>query len=427
MTSVERTHRWRVAFLFVLFTSTAGLYLESPLVFLASLLGVAYTGYPLLMGPPSVDLELSRTVSDETPSHGDLVTVTVSITNTGPRTLADLRIIDGVPTLLSVTDGTPRHTATLRPGTSTTFQYTIAAKHGSHRFTPTTVIAHDISGSTRVETELTTGEQTTVREKLDSTVDLRKFQLRQQARQYAGQNPAESGESGLEFQQIRAYQHGDPISQIDWRRYARTNELTTIEFREEHRTAVVLCLDARQEVMRAAASTEPHAVAYCVAAAQQVLSTLERRSERVGVAVFATEFDWREPSTGREQYARIEHLLDTREDDQPISVGDDFTGPSTEQVQELIARIQGNVEVVLFSPLTDEFGETAAQQLDAYGHAVTVVSPDVISGGSVSEEFVRIERVNRVQRLRKRAIPVADWPPESPLVWPVNHTRKETG
>ena len=424
MTSVERTHRWRVAFIFVLFTSTAGLYLEAPLVFLTSLLGVAYAGYPLFVGPPTVDLELSRTVTDETPNHGDPVTVTVTITNTGPQTLADLRIIDGVPILLTVTDGTPRHTATLRPGASTTFQYTIAAKHGSHRFDPTTVIAHDISGNTRVEAEVTAGEGTTIREELECTVDLQAFQLRRQARKYAGQTPTEAGGSGSEFQQIRDYQWGDSMNRIDWKRYARTGELTTVEFREEHRTAVVLCLDARQSAIRAAASTEPHAVAYCVAAAQQVCSTLEQQSEQVGVAIFGAEFNWRAPSAGREQYAQIEQLLLDHEYDQPLPVdSDDTTVSSTGQVQQLIAQIQGNVEIVVFSPLIDEFGETAAQQLDARGHPVTIISPDVTTDGTVSEEFVRIERTNRVQMLRNQNVPVADWSPEKPLVWPVGSHR----
>lgn len=424
MISAERTHRWRVSFVFVLFTSTAGLYLEAPLVFLTTLLGIAYAGYPLFVDPPTVDLELTRTVTDETPNHGDPVTVTVTITNTGPRTLADLRIIDGVPTLLTVTDGIPRHTATLRPGASTTFQYTVAAKHGSHRFNPTTVIAHDISGNMRVETEITAGEQTTIREELECTVDLHAFQLRRQARQYAGQTPAKAGESGLEFQQMRAYQHGDSMHRIDWNRYARTGELTTVEFREEHRTAVVLCLDARQNAVRAAASTEPHAVAYCVAAAQQVCSTLTQENERVGVAIFGTEFDWRAPSAGREQYAQIEQLLQDHEYDQPLPVdGDDITTSSMEQVQELVAQIQGNVEIIVFSPLVDGFGGTAAQQLDVRGNTVTVISPDVMTDETVSEEFVKIERANRIQMLRNRDIPVADWSPEKPLVWPAGNHR----
>ena len=425
MTTIERTHRWRVAFAFVLLTTTAGLYLEAPLVFLSSLLGVAYAGYPLLVDAPAVDLELSRTVTDETPDHGDPVTVTVTVTNAGSRTLPDLRIIDGVPSLLTVIDGTPRHTATLRPGASTTFQYTVAAKHGSHRFTPATVIAHDVSGNTRVETEVASGEQTTVREELECTVDLRAFRLRREARRYPGQTPADASGAGLEFQQTRAYQHGDPMNRIDWKRYARTGDLTTVEFREEHRTAVVLCLDARQDAIRAAAATDPHAVAYCVAAAQKILSTLEQHREKVGVAIFGTEFEWRAPRASRQQYAEIEQLLRAHEYDHPAPV-DDTTTSSAANVQQLLAHTRGNVEVVVFSPLVDGFGGTAAQQLVAHGHAVTVVSPDVTTDRTVGGEFVRIERANRVRILRNRGVPVADWSPEDPLIWPVGHNGGST-
>ena len=418
MTSVEQTHRWRMAFGFVLFTTTAGLYLEAPTIFLASVLGVAYLGYPLLVSPPTVELELARAVSDETPAHGDPVTVTVTVTNKGSRTLPDVRIIDGVPSLLTVIDGTPRHTATLRSGASTTFQYTVAAKHGSHRFTPATVIAHDISGNTRVETEVAAGEQTTVREELECTVALRAFQLRQEARQYPGQTPADASGAGLEFQKTRAYQRGDPMNRIDWKRYARTGDLTTVAFREEHRTAVVLCLDARPDAIRAAAATDPHAVAYCVAAAQEVLTTLEQHREQVGVAIISTEFDWRVPCASRQQYAEIEQLLRAHEYDQPVPV-DGTPTSSGANVQQLLAQTRGDIEVVMFSPLVDGFGETAAQQLDAHGHAVTVVSPDVTTDRTVGAEFVQVERANRIQLLRNQGVPVADWSPEDPLIWPV--------
>ena len=418
MTSVERTHRWRITFWFVLFTTTAGLYLEAPVVFLASIIGVAYAGYPLFVSPPPVDVELSRTVTDETPDHGDPVTVTVTITNTGPQTLPDLRIIDGVPALLTVVDGTPRHTATLRPGGSTTFQYTITAKHGNHRFTPATVIAHDISGGTRIETEIAAGKKTTVCEDLDCTVDLREFGLRQEARQYAGQTPSDASGAGLEFQQTRTYQRGDPINRIDWKRYAQTGGLTTVEFREEHRTAVVLYLDARPDAVRAAAATDPHAVAYCVAAAQEVLAALKNQHEQVGVAIFGTDFNWRAPRASQQQYAQIDRLLRAHEYDQPTPVDDTATSSGMD-IHQLLAQTQGTLEVIMFSPLIDEFGETAAQQLDARGHAVTVVSPDVTTDRTVSEEFVRVERANRVRMLRNRGVPVADWSPEDPLAWPV--------
>lgn len=422
MTTVERTHRWRVAFAFVLFTCTAGLYLEAPVVFLASIVGVAYAGYPHLVGPPAVDLELSRTVTDETPDHGDPVTVTVTVTNTGPRTLADLRIIDGVPALLTVTDGTARQTATLRPGASATFRYTVTAKHGSHQFTPATVVALDISGHTRVETTVAADERTTVREQLDCAVDLRAFQLRRRARRYPGETSANTGGAGLEFRRTRDYRRGDPMNEIDWKRYARTGEFTTVEFREERRTAVVLCLDARPGAVRAAASTDPHGVAYCVAAAREVLSALETRSEQVGVAVFGTEFDWLAPDAGRRQYARIEELLLDHEYDRPDAVTDvDASTASTASLQQLLGRARGSLECIVFSPLVDSFGETATRQLDARGHAVTVVSPDVTTDRTVAGEFVRVERANRVHQLRNAGVPVADWSPEGPLFWPVDH------
>jgi len=424
MTTVEQTHRWRLAFGFTLFTSAAGLYLEAPVIFLTSLIGVVYAGYPHLVGPPTVNLELSRTVTDKTPDHGDPVTVTVTVTNAGSQTLVDLRIMDGVPSLLTVSDGTARHTATLRPDVSTTFQYTVTAKHGSHQFTPATVIAHDISGQTRIETTVAAGEQTTVRQELECTVDLRAFQLRRQARQYPGQTTANTGGSGLEFQQTRAYQRVDPMNRIDWKSYARTGELTTIEFREERRTAVVLCLDARPDSIRAAAATDPHAVAYCVAAAQEVLSVLEEQSEQVGVAIFGTEFEWLAPSAGRQQYAQIEDLLVDYEYDQSNAIKDiEASTTSTASLQQLLTQAQGNLEILVFSPLLDPFGETVVQQLDTHGHAVTVISPDVTTDRTVSGEYIQVERMNRVQLLRNNDVPVANWSPEDPLRWPVNCQR----
>ena len=422
MTSVERTHRWRVALLFVLFTSTAGLYLEAPSLFSASLLGIAYVGYPLLVGPPTIDLDLSRTVSDGTAAHDDPVVVTVTITNTGSRTLTDLRVVDGVPALLSVVDGTPRHTAALRPGASTSFQYTVAAKHGDHRFEPATAIAHDISGSMRIETEVGADQRRPAHDDVECPLALHAFRLRRRAGRYPGRTTAETGGSGIEFQRVREHQRTDSIHRIDWKRYARSGELATMAFRDERRTAVVLCVDVRRSAIRSPASTEPHAVAYCVAAAQRVRSVLQERGERVGVATFGTEFEWCAPNAGREHDAKIERLLADHEHDHPSPAGNDDTAiAAPERVRQLIARTHEPVEVVLFSPLLDGFGGTAARQLDARGYPVTVVSPNVTTDRTVHEAFAGVERTNRVQCLRNRGVPVADWSPDEPLVWPVGH------
>lgn len=423
MTTVERTHRWRAAFAFVLFTSSVGLYIERPLVLLASIIGLAYTAYPLLVPEPTVTLGLSRTVTDETPDYGESVTVTVTVTNTGSRTLADLRLIDGVPSLLTVTDGTARHTATLRPGASTTFQYTVVAKYGSHQFEPATAIVQDISGSIRIQTEVAAETKTAVRDTLECTVDVHDIRLRCQTQQYTGRTPADTGGTGIEFHQTRAYQRGDPVNQIDWKQFARTRNLTTVEFREERRTAVVLCLDARARAVRTKQPNEPHAVAYSVAAATEVLTKLRAQSEQVGVAVFGSEFAWLAPGTGSHHYAQATQLLATHRNarsaqaDSPEGMSD-----KPDQLQQFFAHSGDNIEVILFSPLLDEFGVTAAQHLEVNGHAVTVLSPDVSTDETLGAELAEIERANRVQSLRNSRIPVGDWTPEEPLVWPIHRT-----
>jgi len=57
--------------------------------------------------------------------------------------------------------------------------------------------------------------------------------------------PHRQRRSGLEFHATRNYQSGDPVSRIDWRRFAKTNELTTVQYREEQAVRTVLVVDAR--------------------------------------------------------------------------------------------------------------------------------------------------------------------------------------
>lgn len=424
MTTIERTQRWRTAFVFVLVTSSAGVYLERPLLLLASIVGIAYTAYPLLLPTPTVDLALSRTVTEESPAHGESVTVTVTVTNTGSRTLPDVRLIDGVPTYLTVTDGAARHTATLRPEASTTFQYTVDAKNGVHHFEPATAIIHDISGGTRIRTEIETGTETAVTETLDCSVEISTLRSRRQTQQQTGRTVADVSGAGVEFYQTRAYRPGDPSNRIDWRRFARTGELTTIEFREERLRTVILCLDARASAVRRKRPDDPHAVAYSSAVATEVLSALLDQGERVGVAVFGDEFSWLAPNTGSQHQAQASHLL--RMHRGRSSAQQDSTQaatPHSEQIRKFLVQSEDTVEVILFSPLLDDFGVTAAERFEANGHSVTVISPDVTTPEALGGELTQIERRNRMQSVRNAQVPVCDWTPGDPIIWPGDERR----
>jgi uncharacterized repeat protein (TIGR01451 family) len=420
VTTVERTQRWRVAFVVVLATSSAGVYLGRPTLLLASSVGAAYAAYPLLTPDPAVEVALTRTVSDRTPDHGDPVTVTVTVTNTGSRTLADLRVADGVPPLLAVTDGTARCATTLSAGESTTFEYTVEAKAGSHPFDPATVVAYDVSGGLRATTTVevnATGDGAV--EAIECPVAVSELGLRGRARRSGGRTAARSGDSGTEFDRTRAFRPGDPVAQVDWRRFARTGDLATVEFREERRRTVVVCLDARPRAARRAGPTEPHAVSYGVAAATALLSHLLARGDRVGVAVFGAEFAWLAPGTGPSHRAEAETILDAHR----TGVGTDGQNTTdaaeqsaaAEQVRAFRARSSGAVDVILVSPLLDEFGTSATRRLEALGHAVTVVSPDVTTDETPGGALARLERHNRLRSLRARSLPVRNWTPGEPI------------
>jgi hypothetical protein len=51
--------------------------------------------------------------------------------------------------------------------------------------------------------------------------------------------------------------------------------------------------------------------------------------------------------------------------------------------------------------------------LDAYGHLVTVVSPDPTTADTPGHRLARVQRRNRISRLRAAGLRVVDWGEES--------------
>lgn len=407
MTTVRRTRRWRGVVAVALFAGAAGLLFKRPDVLLLSVVGIAYAAYPQVPTTPSVSLDLDRELDTDGPTDGEDVTVTVTVRNTG-STLADVRIVDGVPPMLSVSDGTPRHAATLRSGASTSFSYSVTATQGTHRFEPATVVARDVSGGTEVETEV--AAETTI----ECVAAVPEVPLRQQTRQHVGRLVTDDGGSGVEFHRTREYQRGDDMSRVDWRRFARTGELTTTEFREERAASVVLCLDVRESAFRASGD-EPHAVAYGLAAAEQVRAALEDTTDAVGLAAIGgDEPCWLAPGTGRDHSLRVQQRLATHPALSPYPP-EESSNDHEEALTHLRSRLGPDTQVVLFSPLLDAGAVSVAMGLEASGSSVTVVSPDVTTDDTPGGRLARVERANRVTTLREAGIRVVDWLPDDPL------------
>jgi uncharacterized protein (DUF58 family) len=410
MSTIRTTHRWRGIVAVALLAGGAGLLLKRPSLLLLATAGVALAVYPRLTRAPDVSLDLDRTVGGEAPEHGEVVAVEVTVTNTGQETIPDLRIVDGVPPMLAVDDGTPRHATVLRPGKSTTFSYRVRAKHGIHRFEPATVVARDVAGAQEVETTVASEDS------IECKSPVPEVPLRQQTGQRVGDLVTDEGGTGIEFHRTRSYRKGDALRRVDWRRFAKTGELATVEYREERSTTVMLCLDAREVAHRNSAPGEPHAVSYSVGAIEQTFGALLRTVNTVGIAAVGPDFCWLSAGAGADHAARGEELLATH----PALSAHPPDGTMTadrlfDQVDEVRKRLRSEAQVVLFSPLPDDEIVQACLQLEANGHAVTVVTPDVTTDETVGGRLARVERRKRISSLRERGVRTVEWKPDRPL------------
>lgn len=411
--TVRRTGRWNVPLLAGLFAIGVGVLLAEPTLLLLAVPALAFTAYGhLTPDPPApTTLEIERSLDDASPSHGQPVTVTTTVRNTGANPIFDLRVADGVPRLLPVERGVARHATVLGPGEETTFSYTLIAKHGVHRFEPASVLVRDPAGSTVREAALETDTE------LACLPSVRTLPVDHGGRFRSGSTADTSG-SGLEFATVRDYRRGDPLRRIDWNRYARSGELSTVSFREDRSSPVVCCLDARGCCYRASDADDLHAVAYGTAAVQAVLTPIAERGSPVGLAVVSAAFEWISPARGD---AHVETVRRTLADPDAVPVDPSLSDRRWRdvsfraQLRILRRRIDRDVGIVLVSPLFDAAPVAAARTLTAAGYSVTVLSPDTTTNRSRGTELERLRRDNRIAQLRRGGIDVIDWPPEQSL------------
>jgi len=413
---VRTTGRWRGIVAVALFFVAVGVLTDRPETLLVGVVGAGLAAYPRLSGPPTVDLELERRLADSRPDGGEPVTVTVEITNTGDRTLADCRVVDGVPAMLSVAEGSPRHAAVLRPGETTAFSYAVETEPGRHQFDPATVIARDVTGAHEVETAVAAGTE------IQCADAVPELPVRAEPDGHAGRLVTDDGGSGIEFHSVREYRPGDPMGRIDSKRWARTGELTTVEFREERPTSVCLLVDARAPAYRATAEARPNAVAHCLAGVEQLVSALSETRDAVGLAAFGRELCFRAPGVGTDHETALWRLLATHPAFDATPPAHVRAGERREaerdidrQATLLRKRLGSDTQVVVLSPLVDERIVEAIRTLAAAGHTTTVISPDVTADASLGQRLARRERSARLRTLRGADVPVVDWDPTTPL------------
>jgi len=391
-----------------------GLATGTPLMLFLAVAGVAYAAYGYLPTAPEATVELEREVGDRSPVPGDDVTVTLTVRNTGERTLPDLRIVDGVPDDLAVTEGSPRLCTALRPGEETTVAYAVGARRGTHEFGATTVLVRSVSGTAERAVERTAPGEIRCR-----TV-LTEMPVDDQTIQYTGRVTTDTAGGGIEFHSTRSYRPGDPMSRIDWNRLARTGELTTVEYREERAVTVVVVVDARPQAAVARESDAPDAVDLNAYAAHRAATALLEAGNRVGVSVFGRRDDWLDPGAGDAHERRVGETIGAASDraDRDAALfggGGAARSDGGGRLRTLRENLPGNAQVLVVSAATDEFPVGVARELGVHGHAVTLLSPDVTGGRGLGGRLARLDRAVTLSRVRSAGARAIDWEPSEPL------------
>lgn len=414
------TNHWAGIGLVALAAVAVGAVVESAAVVMAGVVAFGYAGLATALEPPVPGVSLERTLEPASPEPGEEVSVTVRLTNESGRLLPDVRVIDGVPVGLAVTDGVARLGTALRPEESVTFSYTVTVSRGTHEFDPVLLITRDLVRSREreflleCETELVCEP---VMRPLATPVPLRST-----AATYTGRLTTTEGGSGTQFHSVREYRRNDPLNRIDWNRRARTGDLATLEFHEERAARVLVLVDARHANYVAPEPDAAHAVDRAVEVAGRIAATLLDDGDAVGLAAIGPvhgrgeagdgpDACWLAPGSGHHHRVRFRRLLATHP--QFSTRPPSETTLWTVQLERIHRRLSREAQVVVLTPLCDRGSVHVVRWLEARGRAVTVLSPDPTADRTAGQQLARLARRTRRFDLQRAGVPVLDWPHEA--------------
>lgn len=464
--------RWDVGLAAALSAALLGVVAGSATVVAAGVVGLAFAAYGYATRPPEATVRVAREVDDESPAPGADVTVTVSVRNASDGPLAELRLVDEPPADLPVVEGTPALCTSLGAGETERVEYTVRARRGTHEFGDAAVLVRNVSGTVERSRDVDLPTALSCRAGLDD------LPLSAETTPYAGRVAADAPGEGVAFHSTRQFQSSDPLHRVDWNRFAKTRELRTVQYQESRAATVVLLVDVRNQVRVARGPGEHDAAEYSAFAAARVAGVQLAASNRVGAALYGRTRYLRPDvgrdqrvrirrflrdavqgasSSGGSppgQSGDERSLLGTgrrffegmdRPDDGPAGgnggpAGGDggssdrpaigrFGVPMFDGGEGLIGqtdvgvgwslswltrRLPESAQVVFCTPLLDDRAASTARQLDARGHEVTVVSPDVTTAETPGGLVTRIERRERLRSLRS-AVRLVEWSPEEAL------------
>ncbi len=343
------------------------------------------------------EIELERTRLLE----GEHVHATVTLRNHGTGAVeCDVALMRTGQVEL---EPTGRLVVRVAPNATTELRFALWAKRwGAHAIGPLVVRARDPLGVTTYDRRL--GERLTLRA-FPHEQRLRELVAPRRTQPFLGVHVARSRGHGIEFADVRPFNTGDRVRQINWRATARRRELYVNDQHPEQASDVVLLLDTFEEARDGATGTLDDAVR---AAASLARGHLGRR-DRVALVDFGGTLQWLEPAFGPNQLYRIIDALVASE------IAFSYAWREVDSIPRRI--LPARALILAITPLLDDRSIRLIGDLRMRGHDLTVVevspvahtSPGPSARDRVAYRLWALQREALRTRLRGLGIAVALW------------------
>lgn len=350
-----------------------------------SLLGVS-------LGAPALELSAERQLSGAFVAAGDLVEVTLRITNTGPR-IESLELIDTIPPDAALVEGSSSWRGSLDEHGEAVLRYQLRPQRGVHAWTSLAACAETPFTAMRARAVLPCPARLIV---FPRPRALPKALFGSgAARAFAGLSKAFRQGSGSIFCGTREYAPGDPLRSLNWRAQALWGKEIVNVFEEERAIDAGIILDCRSEAYPDEALFEE-----AVSVAESLAEALMKGGNRVAFLCYGDAIQWTPSGTGKVHVTRI------RKAAARAALG---SHPAFECFDRLpIALFPPRSRIVLVSPLRREDIEPLRSLVaSGYGVSVLKLSPGLGLDEATGEETLKLARriaVLEAEVLRARLV-----------------------
>jgi uncharacterized protein (DUF58 family) len=397
---------------------------------------VCYLAVGFYFALPSVTLKAQRSLSTTRAMSDEPVTVRVELENLG-ATLELIELVDSVPTVLELRQGSAQKITNLPGGEKISLEYVVSGMRGLARWQTLSVRVTDTLGLFLREMELPCEGELLV---VPTFERLEEIMIRpRRTRIFSGQVKARLGGAGIEFFGVREYYPGDERRFLNWKATARRDRPIVNEFEQERVADVIILLDARErsDVIRPNPPAPPHPFPlrlrrgsgrgqeeaspqslfeHSVRAALALAHYFTAQGNRVGLLIYGKYLDWTWPGFGRWQRERLLRAIVSAEKGNKAVFEDleniptrllptgsqlVFVGPILESDIKTIVDLRLRYEVLCIAPNPILFESAFLEP-----------TPEV-------ELALRLEHLKRqalLAQLRRVGIRVVDWDVSKPLV-----------